>query len=151
MKSKKGDWTLLQTMTIVGGIIAAVIIFSIVARISSKDKIEAMFAAKDAGLLSDAILSAPQDVALIYPKSPGYVVLNDGIISLYLLKPGPGQSSDYSQTFIPRGDIKVQPGEAEGGVFFLVKKDGYYFASTNPEYIVASVGGTEADTSGEKK
>ena len=149
--NKKGDWTLLQTLTIIAGIAAAIILFTIVVRISTKDKVEAYFAAKDAALLSDAILSAPQDVTVIYPKGTGYAWMNDALISLYFKRPAPGASSEFSVQFLPRGDIKVTPSGADGKIFFLVKKDGYYFVSANPEYLVDSKAPVSEEKPGDAK
>jgi hypothetical protein len=132
--SKRGEWTLLQTIMIVGGIIVAFILVTIVLRVTSKERAEADFLAKDSAMLADAILSAPQDVQIIYPKefTKQYARLGASSIAIFLSAPELGEESPYTHFFVPRKDIAVTETELKLSAFFMIKDSKTFTISAVP-------------------
>jgi hypothetical protein len=132
---KRGEWTLLQTITIIGGILAASILMSIVLRYSSKDNVQFTFFAIDSAMLSDAMLAAPQNVRVVYPTGDGFVRLDEDSISFFGSKPLYGQSSKFRSVFVPCKEPMTIRADSGGKVFFLIKEKDSFTISNNPSAI----------------
>jgi hypothetical protein len=132
--NKRAEWTMLQIMMILGGIIVAFVLVSIVLRITSKDRAESEFFAKDAALLADAVLSTPQDVQIIYPRefAKQYVRLENMSIAVFIGKPQPDESSPHTYYFVPRKGISVEENEMPLSAFFMLKSNGILAISNVP-------------------
>ena len=94
--NKRAEWTLLQTGTILGGIMVAFLIIFIVLRVTSQTSAEASFLAKDTSLLVDSMLGVPGEIQIGYPHeftigrlTNAYLVLNKSSLSVYLSEPKP--------------------------------------------------------------
>ena len=134
MNKRGAGWTLLQTMTIIGGIIAAMLLVTIVYRFTSQERAEQTFLAMDSAMITDAILSTPQDVQLVYPKEfvGGYIRLDNNSISVFPNQPMPNQSSLINYYFIPRKDIKIIEGDLRLSVLYFIKENNTFWLDNKP-------------------
>jgi hypothetical protein len=132
--NKRAEWTMLQIMMILAGIVAAFILVSVVLKITSKDRAESEFFAKDAALLADAVLSTPQDVQIIYPRefAKQYVRLENSSIAVFISRPEPDEASPHTYYFVPKKDIVVQENEMKLSAFFMLKSKGTLSISNVP-------------------
>ena len=132
--NKRAEWTLLQTGTILAGILVAFVLVMIVYRTTSQAGAEATFLAKDSAMLTDAILSTPGDVQLVYPRefNRWYARINNTSISIFRSEPEPNKESPYKHFFVPRGDIKIEENELALSAIFFIKTNDTYTISNIP-------------------
>ena len=140
MNKKGAGWSLLQTLTLVGGVVAALLLLVIVYRFTSQERGEMTFLAIDSAMLTDAILASPQDVQLVYPQeaTQWYVRLNQSSVSVFPGEPQPGSSSFYTAHFIGRKDITINEGLVNLPLF-LIKQKNDFFIDNKPMFTEATM------------
>ena len=108
MNKRGGSWSLLQFVSVIGGILAALLLVVIVSKFTSQEKSEYAFLTIDSAMMVDAILSAPQDVQVVYPREfeRWYVRLDNNTIS-----------------FIPRRDIAMIRDDVKMAAMFFIKEN----------------------------
>jgi hypothetical protein len=134
MNKRAAAWSLLQVLTIVGGIMAALLLVAIVYRFTSQERGELTFYAMDSAMLTDAVLAAPQDVQLIYPKefTKWDLRLGNSSISFFPSQPEPNSSSIYTNYFIPRKDIAIKEGDVMLSALFFIKENAIFMIDNKP-------------------
>lgn len=137
--NKRGDWTLLQTITILAGILVAILLVTIVYKFTSQQGAENDFLAKDSAMLSDAILSTPGDVQVAYPieivkgdEIKGYARLRADVFSVFNSKPELEGESLHHYYFVPRADINVIDKDLPLSVLYFIKADDNFTITTAP-------------------
>ena len=132
--NKRADWTILNTMTIIAGIIVAVTLVIIVYKVTSKDAAQSAFYAKDSALLADAILAAPQEVQLVYPAgfSGKYIRLSNDSFSVFDSVPPADKDSPYKYFFSTKGDIKVIDSQIVMSSLYFLKNSKTFTIASSP-------------------
>ena len=134
MNKRGAAWTLLQTITIIGGVIAAILLVSIVYKFTSQERGEQAFIAMDSAMLTDAILSTPQDVQLVYPRefAEWYIRLDNASISIFSSQPNLNQTSLINYYFIPRKDIKIIKEDLKLSALYFIKENNTFRLDNKP-------------------
>ncbi|KYK25737.1 hypothetical protein AYK26_01845 [Euryarchaeota archaeon SM23-78] len=124
MNKRGASWSLLQTLTIVMGIVAAVFLVSIVYRYTSQDRAEQGFLSKDSAMLVDAMLSTPQDIQLVHKEDlmKGYIRLGNSSIAVFPSQPSRNQSAMIKDSFVPRKDIVIEKKDLKLTALFFIKE-----------------------------
>jgi hypothetical protein len=124
----------LQTITIVGGIVAALVLVTITYRFTSKEWGELGFLAKDSAMLTDAILAAPQDVQAVYPQEfvQWYAKLDNYTVSFHTSPPEPNVSSPFYYYYVRRGDISIREGDVKLSSLFFIKQNNDFMLDNTP-------------------
>ena len=155
--NKKGDFALLELVTLIAGIIAAVMVAYLVSRFSSADAINQQFLVRDSAMLADAMLAAPQNVRAIYSSIP-FVKGSTGRISGAIWLMGDklviNPSNDEkklvpSASFVPRKDVSVVTSRVGGPLFFIIKERGQLYLSPSINYATLSESQGSGGSAGE--
>lgn len=104
---------------------AALLLVVIVSKFTSQEKSEYAFLTIDSAMMVDAILSAPQDVQVVYPREfeRWYVRLDNNTISFFPGKPEKDDVSQFSRYFIPRRDITMVKDDVKMAAMFFIKEN----------------------------
>jgi hypothetical protein len=133
--NKRGvSWTLEQTLTVVGGVVSAVLIIFIVARFTSTEWGTMTFIAKDTAMLTDAILASPQDIQLMYPQpfTKWYGRLNNYSMQYFPFEPQENESTAFYYHFIRRKDITMVESTIALSSLFFIKDNTTFMIDNKP-------------------
>ena len=146
--NKKGEFTLLQAITIIAGILSAAIIFAIVAKTISSHAINVNFIAKDSALLADTIQASPQNVRVLYTSEflannkpdffgKSFIVLKQEFVGV---EPTNEDAGSYlaKRYFIPSNFFSPVISSVNQATFFMVKEGNIFFIALTPQAIVSS-------------
>ncbi len=149
--NKKGDFTLLQAITLLGGILSAIVIFSIVSRTISHEAIALNFIAKDTSLLADTIQASPQNVRVIYNaeyleesklalNGRSFLTLNSDNVCAGVNPTDEVLSSCFAKySFMPSKFFTPLVSSTSKTTFFMVKESNLFFVSHTPQAIIPEV------------
>ena len=87
-------------------------------------------------MLTDAILSTPMDVQVVYPPkefTKWYVKLSNSSVSVFHSLPEPNKTSIYNYYFVPRSDIKIQEKDLRLSVLYFIKEGDNFTISNIPK------------------